>query len=235
MSNYTITATVDKVREMLRQTSDDSVYTDPFIYSLLLDKRNLLIEREANKRKMRSLFNRKTICMPFIESNTIPCDCIPEELGCIALRSKYPVPRPVSTIFGDLIWLYTLDLSDDISFKQTFVGKYNKYSRQGSVPAYAVYYNEYVYIIGWPENKLEAAIIQIIPEDPVEMDQITLCDEEGNELDDTCFDPTLDTFNIDAHLHAFMIELVIKEITGSFNYQEDITNNSSSPIKAETI
>ena len=37
MDNRSITATIDKIREMVRQTSDDSVYSDMFIYHLLLD------------------------------------------------------------------------------------------------------------------------------------------------------------------------------------------------------
>lgn len=235
MDNRSITATIDKVREIVRQTSDDSVYSDMFIYHLLLDERNLLIEREANKRKMRSLFNTKTICMPLVLSKDIPCDCVPEELGCYVLKSKYPIPKPVSTLYGDMIKVTSLDGSKEYSFKASFAGKYNKYSRLGRPPAYYTIYNDHLYLIGVPHNNLKAVLIHIIPEDPVSMDEINLCDETGEELGDTCFDPTQDTFNLDGHLVSVMIEMVLKKLGISLQITEDVTNNASSTRTDENI
>lgn len=235
MENNTIIATIDKTRETIRQTSDDSEYSDMYLYHMLLDSRNLLIERELNKRKMRSSFNWKTLCMPLIKSNEIPCDCIPEDLGCIALRTKYKVPKPISSIFSDTIKILSLDGRKEITMKSTLAGKHNKYSRQGKPPVYATYYNEYIYIIGYPNNNLPAVLIQLIPEDPVEMDNITLCDEKGNELDDTCFDPTKDTFNIDGYLMKAVVESTLATLGKSMQLNEDYTNDNSSPRVESTL
>ena len=219
---------------MLRQTSDDSNYPDKFIYAILLDERNKIAEREANKRKLRSIFNKKIICMPLEVSTNIPCDCVPEHLGCKVLKSKYKIPKPLSTLYGDMINVTTIDGNKEYAFKPLTSGKYNKYSRQGNKPAYYTIFNDYLYIIGAPLN-LMAVLIHIVPEDPVTMDEINLCDPEGNEQGDTCFDPTKDTFNIDGHLIPIIIELALEKLIPSMQITEDMTNNTSSPRKDETI
>lgn len=235
MESRSIVSVIDRTRETIRQTSDDSVYSDMYLYHLILDERNLLIERELNKRKMRSLFNMKTVCMPLVLSKDIPCDCVPEELGCYVLKSKYLIPKPLSSLYSDMISVTSLDGSKQYSFKSTFSGKYNKYSRQGKAPAYYTIYNNYLYMIGIPHNNLKAVLVNIIPEDPTELDNISLCDEDGNDLGETCFDPTIDSLNIDGHLITTLIDLVLKKLGISLQLIEDTTNNSSSTRTDDNI
>lgn len=235
MNNRSIISVIDRTRERVRQTSDDSRYSDLYIYHSLLDVRNTIVERELNKRVMRSSFNYKPICMPLIESRDIPCDCIPEALGCIALKSKYPIPKPISSNYSDALIITSIDGSNEFAPKNAVSGKYSKYTRLANPPAYYLIYDDYLYIIGEKHNDLPAVLIQIIPEDPVSMDNITLCDKDGNELDDTCFDPTKDDFNVDGHLTGVIIKEVVQQLTQSIAMIEDTTNNSASEGTPDTI
>lgn len=227
-NSNSIAGVIDKVRELIRQTSDDSVYADEFLYSILLDHRNLLLYRELNKNKYISKFLYKTICMPLIESNQIPCDCLPDGLGCTVLRSKYKIPKPLRSQSYLLLKVLTLDGNHEFGYQEIRVGKYNKYKRTNSLKAYYTIYNEYLYIIGYPNNRLKAVLVEMILEDPSQADSISLCDENGNDQEETCFDPLFDTFQIDAHLVAPMIEMTLKTLTIPLQLPEDTSNDSVS-------
>jgi hypothetical protein len=237
MSYSSIISVIDRVRETVRQTSGDTPYSDQYIYDLLLDERNELIEREINKRKMRSLFNWSIICMPLIESTKIPCDCVPEDLGCVVLRSKYKIVKPISSLFTDMVKITSIDGTKQYSIKSGIESKYaSKYSRTSSAKVHATIIDDYLYIIGVKKNDLPAVLIHIIPEDPTELDNITLCELDGTETSETCFDPTKNDFNIEARLIKVMIQNIMTNRFGiSMNIQEDYTNNASSPKIESTL
>jgi hypothetical protein len=226
--NNSIIGIVDRTKARLRQTSDDSSFSDKLVYATLLDVRNDLIYKELNKYKRKSKFLFKTLCMPLELASDIPCDCIPEGLGCTALKSKYELPLPLRDHMRDFLIVTTLDGSVEISYREPGAGRYNKYSRLGRTAAYFTIYNNFLYIIGWPNNSLKAVKIDIIPQDPTDLDDISLCDENGNNLGETCFDPIKDTFNIDGHLVGIMIDMTLERLAPTLQLPEDLSNNSNS-------
>jgi uncharacterized small protein (DUF1192 family) len=167
--------------------------------------------------------------MPLVKSNQIPCDCVPEHLGCVVLRSKYKIPRPIKSDLYELITVTTLDGRIEFPQQEITSGKYNKYKKVNNLKPYYTVINEYLYLIGVPNNNLNAVLVNMVLEDPTEADMITLCDEDGNETDDTCFDPRKDTFQLDGHLYR---PLIYRALTEHFNIPkssaEDITNDTLS-------
>lgn len=226
-SNRSIYAIVDKMKVHISAFSNDTRYTDEFIYSVLLPIRTLLLHRELEKNKSWSPFLYKTICMPLELSSNIPCDCIPEGTGCVVLKSKFKVPKPIRLRRRDIMDVLTLDGYDEFPYAPVVKGKYRKYRRTKADEAYYTIYNEYLYIIGYPDNNLKGVLLSIIMEDPCEADGISMCDENMNPLEDTCFNPLTDTFQIDKHLEDVMIEMALKTLGFSIQLPDDISNNSS--------
>lgn len=226
-SANSIIAVIHKVRELIRQTSDDSPYADEFLYSVMLDHRNLLVYRDLNKNKYISKFLYKTVCMPLEKSNQIPCNCVPAGLGCIVLKSKYKIPKPIKTHLYQFLKVLTIDGNIEFDNKEIRVGKFDKYKRTNSLKPYFTIYNEYLYLIGYPDNALKALLVEMILEDPSQADEITLCDTNGVPQDETCFNPLEDTFQIDGHLIGAMIEMTLKTLAIPLALPEDVSNDTN--------
>jgi hypothetical protein len=173
--------------------------------------------------------------MPLVKSNQIPCDCIPEHLGCVVLKSKYKIPKPIKNNAYDFLSVTTIDGLTQYSYNELVVGKNNKYKRTNKFKPYYTIINEYLYLIGVPNNDLKAVLIRGLFEDPSEADDITLCDENGNELDDTCFDPRRDTFQIDGHLQSPMIDMTLEKLKIPLTVTEDLTNNAQSVDRKKQV
>src|SRR5690606_20582736 len=83
--------------------SDDSRLSNRHIYNKLLTVRSRIISQEAKKKQRISSWNYQTIpCIELIKVEAHNCPCIPP-LGCQILRSRYPLPKPLSGLSGELI------------------------------------------------------------------------------------------------------------------------------------
>lgn len=239
MDEYTIRASIDKTRERIRQISDDSVFPDQLLYSELLDARNVLVWRNLNKKRHKPKFLYKSFCMPLSKSKDIPCNCVPANVGCTVLKSKFKMPRYMTSESADELFILSSNGDTEFSLKEPRVGKFNKYTRTGRIKPYAAIFNEYLYIIGYPSNKLRGTLVEMIPEDPASLDSINLCEGkcyEENLTSQTCYDITQDTFNIEGHLHGAMIDMVVEKLVGTtMKLPEDRTNTSESTPKEITI
>jgi hypothetical protein len=227
-----ILSIIDRTKLRLKLQNKDNYFSDQFIYDSLLDERNLLMYRELNKKRFRSKWIWNTICMPLVKSKDIPCDCVPAELGCIVLKSKYKLPTPLSSLSSNMIKVLSLDGYQEYSFKDVRIGQFNKYTRLGKAKAYFTIYNNYLYIVGESNLDLPAVLVELIPRDPTELDKITLCDVDG-EHNDTCFNPLINSFNVENYLVGTMIDLVIEKITGSLKLPNN-TSNDQNELPAET-
>jgi len=231
----TIGAIIDRTRHLIRtELSDDTSFTDELIYALLLDARNLILYRHLRRQKRyKSRLLYKTICMPLEKSSQIPCECIPGD-SCMALRSKYKIPSYINLGSTDGLKVTSMDGLTRYDLTEVNLGKYTKYKRTNALKAYGTIYNDYLYLIGYPDNRLAGVLVKMIPEDPAELDNIGFCDENG-EGEDTCFNPFEDTFNMEGHLIESMIRMTIEKLGGSIRLPEDISNNSNSvPIQQST-
>lgn len=242
---YSIRGLIDKVRESIKQTSDDNTFPDEYIYAVLLDHRNTLMYRELNKRKKISKHLYKTICMPLERSKDIPCDCIPCGLGCIVLKSKYEIPRPIRTRNYELIHVTSLDGSEEYDPEEPRIGKWRALRRTNSTKPYYTITNRYLYLVGHPTanprsgKALPGLLISMIMEDPTQAEGIKLhkndeeCSEDSNG--GTCFDPLTDTFQIDSHLHGPLLEMTLRTLGVPLAAIEDVTNNANSVPSNKSI
>ena len=105
-----------KLRTFIKQHSDDSIYSDELLYSLLKDARCTLLERENKKFTKDSEFHKQTICMPLIIDSYHDCECLPFEVKCKILKSKFALPKVLTGRNKELIRVLTIDSYSQIPF-----------------------------------------------------------------------------------------------------------------------
>ena len=229
--NLSIIGTIDKLRERIRSTSDDTKYSDEYLYSLLLDIRNDFLSKSLSKRKHvpRNLY--KVICMPLVKSTKIPCDCIPnmkDNNNCIVLKTKYPVPAPVLTNTYEAVAVTSIDGVTEYSRMSLITSPFRKYMRTNTDKPFYTEIEDHYYLIGYPNNSLKALLISMIPADPMDLVNIPKCLTDGTESNDSCLDLRRDTFNVPSKMHLSIIDEAFNKIAFSDRAPEDVSNNAQS-------
>ena len=232
MSEFkTIAAHVDDLRMQLRQTSDDSIYSDKYLYKKLLDARSVLLKRELDKHRMVSDFNFMTLCLSMVPGVPVECGCT--DLQCKVLVSEQELPKSLQNKYS--LFLKVMD------------GDYNELPKGTSTTSkYLKYYKTLKKKTSWDiiNNKLvvynadfriKSFIVKILPEDPVELSTHSFTSTCGCENDvaesTSCFDPATSNFPIDAWLSVPMYEMAKKQILGGI-ITEDNSNNAQSDLNA---
>ena len=93
--------------------SDDASISDRAIFSLLQSTRNLLIKTKADQQKNQNISNSNYTtlsCILMEKVSLVDCPCIEASTCKKILRSKYPIPKLLSTYFGDIVdYVSTVD------------------------------------------------------------------------------------------------------------------------------
>lgn len=213
---------VDKYREFLRQVSDDSVFTDEFLYSILIQARAELIKNQLDGNKDISPWMYQRFCIKLCKSNFIECKCLAVDFGCSVWRSTTPIPEfimdnnslilNISELYGDHI-----NQVNERSFRLT---KYRKY--KNDYYYYIGDYNgdKYLFILG---NKIPPKYVKAegILADPSFVEEVACTEEE-------CFDPLGAGFNLQLSNHNALFKLTTELLGISLKLPEDLSNNANS-------
>ena len=233
MSEFkTIAAHVDDLRIQLRQTSDDSIYSDKYLYKKLLDARSILLKRELDKHRLVSDFNYLTMCLAVEPGVPVECGCI--DLQCKVLVSTQELPKSFQNKYSML--MSVLD------------GNYNELPKGNSTKSkYFKYYKTLKKKSSWDivNNKLviynadfriKSFIVKMMPEDPLELASYTYSNTCGCESDvatpTPCFDIKTSNFPIDSWLSLPMYDMVKKQLLGGIT-TEDNSNNAQSDLNGK--
>lgn len=227
MSTNSIYYVVDKYREFLRQNSDDSVYTDEFLYSMLLQSRAEIIKNMVDNNKELSPWLYQRFCIKLCPSNFIECDCagLDSTVGCTVWRSEKPIPEfinqndnlllNVSELFGDII--------NQIRERAFRTVKYRKYKVNFYYLIGDFKGEKYLFILS-PSSKIPPKYIKAegVLSDPSEISEF-LCESQGE-----CFDPLGSGFALDISKHNALFKLTTELMAISAKAAEDRTNNTES-------
>lgn len=227
MSTNSIYYVVDKYREFLRQNSDDSVYTDEFLYSMLLQSRAEIIKNMVDNNKELSPWLYQRFCIKLCPSNFIECDCagLDSTIGCTVWRSEKPIPEfinqndnlllNVSELFGNII--------NQIRERAYRTVKYRKYKVDFYYLIGDLKGEKYLFILS-PSSKIPPKYIKAegVLSDPSEISEF-LCESQGE-----CFDPLGSGFALDISKHNALFKLTTELMAISAKAAEDRTNNTES-------
>lgn len=218
--------------------SDDSRLSARHIYNKLKTLRLKYIVYQANKKEKISQWNFQTL--PCVEMIPVPihdCPCIPP-LGCGVLRTKYPIPEPMTNRSRHLIQSVTslegsLILSE-IGWNEIKYKTANKFT--ACKPDYFIR-NGYLYILSLTHQTRQLRVITITAlfEDSLVAEEFpNYCREVENERDH-CISPLDRKFVVDPEFIDPIILEASKELVDWFNQQrEDITNDSKDSLIEES-
>lgn len=204
--------------------SKDSRLTSRHIYSAISSARSILLSQQYNKKQLINQWSYQTLpCVELIKAPVHECPCIPSN-GCMILRSKYKIPKPVSGIDKHLFQPIT-SLDGSMRFdEETFsTAKYsigNKYT--SNKPGY-YFRNEYLYVTTLKE--LKSLTIPGIFDDPIAAEQFpSMCPCPECE----CKDILDMEYPFDGDLIKPLIELSYNELIGILKQlPEDKEDNAS--------
>ena len=222
-----ISRTIDMFRGYIKQNSDDSVYSDSYLYDVLLSVRNELFRKSLNNNTVINNNMWKTICIAVCPSDFIPCDCISVSHPYTVLKSKQKIPNYITSNSYKYIQLRTVDNSKIIPYKTIAQGKLMKY-KKGSSKMWFTIIDEYLYVVNHPTNAVKVLMLSIILEDPRDAALISYCDTEGNVLERNCYDSSIDTFSIMPHLENPLMMQALQQLGITLQLPDDMSNNTES-------
>ena len=217
-----VSETISRLRTLIKQYSDDSPFTDEFLYSVLNSGKARLLRQRATS--FNKLPNAQCFCIELVKATSHDCACI--DIGCEVLMTKYPIP---DTIFGrntELLYLKTLGEQEIpiIDFRELSYMNLDPIKANKRV---ATEYNRHFLI--WNEEDLEALIVCAIWSDIAAWSDIQLCPDSDNPGD--CFNLDTTEFNLPKDMEITLYEFAMRELNIPMQLKEDMTNDSNENIK----
>lgn len=172
----TIRKELSTFRDMLEEVTDDSDFTDSFIYDIWNKARVKVLRNEISKSGLLSPWNTMRFCVDLEVVKSHNCECV-TGVGCDVLQTIHTIPNPVAdryvgaievkTIYGDRI-----GYSDEPSVKTDQRDPVKAGRRRWSL------YNKKIIIWNDPELILPSIQINGTWEDILDWDDIQTCPEE---------------------------------------------------------
>lgn len=224
---------VDFFREQLREISDDSVYTDEFLYEILNMYRAELLYQSLSGGKDLSPWLYQRFCVKLCPSNFIECSCTPFDFQCKVYKSENPIPKPIwngSTSIINISELYGNEGNiNEVNERSFRLSQFRKYK------------SKYYYYIGdWNgakhlfilsnEDYIPPKYIKIegVFEDPTSIEELAC-------INDECPNPLGNGFPIDLHKESALFKLAFDHLKQVKTNTEDRTNNAESTPKQQQI
>lgn len=216
---------VDGLREMIRQTSDDSVYSDEFLFFNLNNARIQVMRQYINDKKELSPWLYQRFCIKLCPSTFVECNCQPFDFACTVWRSEKPIPKPLTHNSGYIAEFSELngDLITGVTENVSRFLKYRKVKRKMHYLIADVRGEKYLFIISTVKPPKYIKINTIL-ENPMEA-QYAACTEEE------CFDPTGTGFPIEAHLLNSIYKMTLELMGIYMTMHDDRSNNSEGTYK----
>lgn len=216
---------IGDIRTTVRAHSDDSNFSDEYLYNLINSYRALFLKRRFEKTKVMSPLNWQTVCLSLKRTKYTDCDCI--DVGCDVLKSEKIVPAVLTGRNKPLIKVQTFD-GVSLPYISPDRMKTNKYSNVlVDVPGYYIQNKK---VIIWNSLYYKAVMITGIYEDPIVLSTYNICDSQGTPYDACSYNPLLEEYPIDADLIPLIRQAVLQDLGISMQIADDTKNDSQSHL-----
>lgn len=223
----TILQHISNLRDILREYSRSSDYTDQFLYEILSICRGDFLRQELKKYHNIDASNSITFCMSLEQSKSHNCDCVPSALDCLILKSKYKIPNVLSGRNKSKIWAKTIggktiNIIDERSWLRRKDIETSEYF--GSLV------NNYLYLWNVP---LTLKVIEVtgIWSDPLDLIDIPNCNPVTGEPSSACYNIYQSEYPLHKEYTSYVYKECLRFLIPSQQIQKDITNDSSDTIK----
>jgi len=222
--------------------SDDTRLSKRHIYSKLITSRAKLFTQKLNKRQKISQWNWQTLnCVELIKAEPYECPCLPS-IGCVILRTKEPLPKPLTGILDGHAIQSVTSLEGSILFSETTWEdkKYKKGSKYTANKPDFYIRDNYLFIT--TKKGPKAITITGLFDDPLVADTYpricgdSKCEESTPEnICPECESPLDKDFPIDNEMAETIVDMAVQELIGVFNQgREDVSNNTRDTLKEES-
>lgn len=222
----TIQYVVDGLRELIRQVSDDSVFSDEFLYHQLNNVRIQIMRQYMNDKKPISPWLYQRFCIKLCPSTFMECNCESFNFGCTVWRSEKPIPQPLTTDAGLIAEFSELngDLITQVTENTGRMLRYRKVKRRLHYLIGDVRGEKYLFVISEevPPKFIKVNTVLI---DPIEA-QYAQC------TDDDCPIKTENLFPIEPHLLNSVYRMALENMGISMSMFDDRSNNSEGAYNA---
>lgn len=201
-------------------------YTDQFLYEILCSARAEILRQQLVKFNHISEENIFRFCLELELTKAHDCNCVPDNIDCLVLKSKYKIPTALTSrnkthlnialLNGQQVTLVTEQEWIMYSMGSTFGELF------GSI------INGYLYI--WNASK-KLKIVQVsgIFSDILELQNIPNCDGTLNQP--TCYNPLTQPYPLQDEYTYATYSKAFQLLNIPMAIQQDLTNDSSNTIK----
>jgi len=216
---------IDGLREMIRQISDDSVFTDEFLFYNLNNARIQVMRQYINDKKHISPWLYQRFCIKLCPSTFVECNCQPFPFACTVWRSENPIPKPLTHNTGYIAEFSELngELITGITENESRFMQYRKVRRKMNYIIGDVRGEKYLFIFS--EVKPPKYIkVNMIAEDPTAVEYSACTEEE-------CPEPLGNGFPVEPHLLNSIYRITLEMMGLFMAMTDDRSNNSESVYK----
>lgn len=214
---------VSSIRTLLKQFTDDTLYTNEFLANMLVSARNSIYDLEFIKKGRNfSRFSYNSFCIKLVRETFHDCNCVPNNLGCQVLKSEITLPKVLIDTKGNLMLnIYTIN-GNRIDYKKFQDRKLLKtHPVTNRIMSYDIL-DQRLVIFG--NLNLVTVIIEAVWENPFELFGIPNCDNSGNILNSLCWDPLEAEFPQESLYDIPIYSLVLKML--GVKTEEDNSENA---------
>lgn len=201
-------------------------YTDEGLYSLFCVSGAKILQQQLKKFMAISEHNWFRICLALEVTKSHDCDCVPDNLECKVLRTKYKIPstlvgRNNSKLQARLLSGKTINIvSEDDWFRRK--------DRETS-EYYGSLINERLVIWNAPLS-LKVISVNGLWSNPIELSTIPNCSSDGSEVG-VCYDPLTQLYPLEDSYAEDAYLAVLKMLNIPLQLPQDQTNDSNEFIK----
>jgi hypothetical protein len=226
VNKYDLVGThIDYMRRKIRETSDDSYFTDEEIYKSLLDARAMIIERRLKKGKEYPDSMYQTICMLLCLDDYNDCNCVPPGYDCKVLKTVEELPESFYNGYVSIQRISTLG-GEEIAPTTEALARRRKYKKTGQDRLYYILNNKRISVFNSPANKLKAIKIKALFQDPIGAAEAAGC-PDGTD----CTDVVIGTgFNTRMSDNIDMYDIAMKSLIMTKQLPEDRSNDAESSV-----
>lgn len=213
---------IGSIRSILKQQSDDSPYSDQFLYNELITSRSKILGEKYGNLSEVPYMNWQTLTVKLKKEKYVDCGCVAS--GCDILRSELIIPGVAVSYMKRPFIKVRLFSGQELPYVKPERQRTNVYSETlGDKPAYYIQNNR---LIVWNITSLKAIQIEGVFSNPLDLSDFDICDENGNTFGKSCFNIDSMNFPCDADIIDTAKILVVQKLIPSFQIADDKKNDS---------
>lgn len=221
----TINEHISAIRILIKEQSDDSLYTDQFLYHLLTGATASIHRRNIEKDRKISPWNLPSYCISLERAKSHDCSCVP--VGCDVLRSKDKIPTPLNSDNGPVIKVYTMDHQEIYRVTESEQKANNLHPIKKGRLSYSVVNGRIVIWNGNPEHLIpRSVIVKGLFNDVTKWADIQACGDDGS----CCYDIATDNFPLDEDYAFVAYSMVLSQLGIALQKKSDDNNNNNPEI-----